>query len=335
MSNVPYSRTRSLYITDVSAFGTAVAPANGDACRLSTFEVSPEQPINIRPDVNPSLSRTAGTPGRKSHNWRCAMSLAGSGTAGTPPDAHLLWRALFGKYTNTPGTSDAYECDDVQKFVDLYHYVKGSPSVGNVSQEAALSAVVSQAVVEFGGDFATVEFSGESKVNLTTEAFSGSDTDSKCGLASFPTEPGSPTTSGDACPGYKGTVTIDGNPYTTTKTGRLTIASPKPLIHDNWGSDLPAEGAPDIRDVTFDFTVYDDDGNILTVKAKAWANTAIDVSFGLGTAAGNIHTFLLKNVLMGKPKYDYSQTRRAVTFTGCRAHATSGTSKDEAKYTVT
>jgi len=329
MANNVYSRNRRFYASQVSAYGTAVSPTNSNALRAVEMNFAPEQTRTLRPDVQPSLDSPVPSLGRKSCTGTVRASLAGSGTRGTPPDIHQFLRSLFGKYTNSAGASDTYETDDVALYCDIWSWAT------NGGGESCLSSVVQQATFEFGQDYSVAEFQFEGKSYLSSWSFTGTDTEGKCGLAAYPTEPAAPVLNGNAVPGYKGSVTIGGQAYTTGRTGRITARIPKPLPKDGWGTDYPLEAGLDPREVDVEWSQYDDDlAALTTLKSNAMAGTQVDASWVLGSVAGNIWTFTLNDILLNPPTFDNSGSRRIVNFSG-RCYATSGTAKDCFKLVVT
>jgi len=336
MANSVYSRNRRLYVTNVSAFGTAVSPTNSDATRYIDNTAQPVQQESVRPDLNPSLDIAQGVLGRKNCPFSGSASLAAASGAGVAPDLGKIFKAAFGLETIVASTSVTYAFDDAMDYIDLWQYVTTSDGGTTGTHEAMLSAVISQLEFSFGGNYADVKWSGECKSYATSVGLSGMDTEGKCGLASWPTEPASPVVNGAAISGYKGTITLDGNAYTIGRSGKITFKCGPSLQKDGWGSDYPQAGAKDPRDVMVDISLYDDDSsNLNSLKAKADVGTRVDLSFVLGQTAGGIYTFTLKNVMLAKPQYDNSQTKRIVNFNGCTARSTSGTSKDAFKLAIT
>lgn len=332
MPNSIATKNRRAYVTPVTTFGTAVAPANSNAFRYVDLTFTPSQQEAIRPDINPSFDLTVGILGRKSCTWQGSMSLAGSAAAGTPPDIGPLIKACLGKQTIVASTSVTYAGEDTLLYVDLWQYV--SPSTG--AQESLASSVVRTMEIEFGGDFATVRFAGEGKSYISSESYSLLDTEGKAGLGSYPTEPVAPVVNGAAVSGYRGTITLDGNVYTIARSGKLTVDNSAELQKDGWGTDYPQPGAQDKRQITFDISLYDDDSSALnSLKGKAAVGTTVDASFVLGSVAGGIYTFTLNDIILSKPVYDNSGVKRVVSFNGNKAHATSGTSKDAITIAIT
>ena len=332
MANAIYSKNRRAYVTPVSTFGTAVAPTNSNAFRHIDLKFTPTQSESQRPDLNPTLDVALGVLGRKSCAFEGSCSLAAASGAGVAPDVGPILKALFGKETIVAATSVTYETDDPMLYVDLWQYV--TPSTGD--QEALASCTVQQGSIEFGGDYCIFKFSGEGKAYITSAAFSSLDTEGKAGLASFPTEPATPVVNGAAISGYRGTITLDGNAYTIARSGTLAMNFQKPLQHDGWGTDYPAAAAAEQRFGMLDISLYDDDStNLNTLKGKAVTGTTVDAIFVLGAVAGGIYTVTLKNILLSKPQYDNSGTKRVVSFNQCRTHPTSGTSKDQVKIAIT
>lgn len=81
--------------------------------------------------------------------------------------------------------------------------------------------------------------------------------------------------------------------------------------------------------------VYDDDSSTLqTLKVKAYNGTPVAIAFQIGTVAGSTSMFALKNVLLPKPKCDYSGKRHVISFSGARAHDTTIGTKDAFQITV-
>lgn len=324
-----YSRNRRFYSTLVSTYGTAVAPTNSNAMRAVEVKLNPTQTRMLRPDVQPSLDSPVPSLGRKSCPGTMRASLAGSGTRGTPPDIHPYLYSLFGKYTNVAATSDTYETDDVAKYLDVYTYVTDGGG------ESCLSSIVQQAVFEFGQDYSVVEFQFEGKSYLSSWSFAGTDTEGKCGHASYPTEPASPALNGAAVPGYKGSVTIDSTAYTNGRTGKITCGYAKPLPKDGWGTDYPLDAGLEIRKIDVEWTQYDTDlAALTTLKGKAHSGTQVDAVWVLGSTSGNIWTFTLNDIFLNPPTFDDSQSRRIVQFSGT-CYATSGTAKDSFKLAIT
>jgi hypothetical protein len=172
---------------------------------------------------------------------------------------------------------------------------------------------------------------------LDSDIYATADSISKGGLtqAAFPTEPASPITNGVAPPGFTGLITLDGNSYTTYRTGSITLDVARELPMDGFNSYYGLAPAAGERNVTSDWSMYDDDSAILqTLKQKAYAGTKISITFQIGTVAGSTWVFALKNILLPKPKFDYSGKRRVVQFSAARAHDTTIGAKDAFQITV-
>lgn len=309
--------------------------AGTDAFVLTTISMKPAQPINVRPDKNSSLSKLAGTPGRKAATWSTTCSLAGSGTAGTAPDIDVILAALFGKdSTSSAGVSVTYAFEDASPTFSLWDFVATSTS----DQQVSLGSIVQQGRFDFGGNFATFSASGESKWVLTKAQMATIiDGDGgKGGLTgtTYPSAP-SPTTAGNAVAGYKGTITLDGNAYTTVRSGSVIIAVARELDKQNWDDDYPGSPVNGDRTVTVDLTLTDDDSaNLAALKGKAYAHTAVDFSLQIGKVAGNICTFGLKRIQLEAPEYGEDGNFRTTRLTGYCVSSAVG-AKDEATLVLT
>ena len=313
-----------------STFGTAVLPTNTSAYKIMEHQVIPDQAEVQRPDKNGSLSQTLGIPDLRTATWRSRMSIAPSGTAGTAPDFGPLLQAAFGKApTVSAGVSVNYTLDDLNPSLSIYDYWKPT----DASQYLAIGAVVSQMTIEATGAFATIEFSGPALWVPDTDSFPDLDATGKGGLASFPPEPAAPVTNGNSVTIRAGTATLDSNIHGEIRNFRCTFNFNRDLPQDTIFSGYYAAGpGADRRDVTFDISLYDNAGSAIlsSLKKKGTLKTPMDVVISVGSVAGSRFQMTFNEVVLGTPQNDDSQRRKSINFNGCRAHASSGTAKDEA-----
>lgn len=313
--------------------GGTASVANANACRIINLQTGPETGMIDRPDKTGTLSRTVGVLGRKAANVNVSMSIAGSGTAGTAPDMGPLLQSLFGKAPAiVPATSVVYAPDDTNFSLSVWNF--RDPSTA--TQMVALGTLINAGRFNFGQEQATVEFSGVAKWVLDSGSFATTDLTGKGGLTSFPSRPSAPVTNGNMALPLFGSATLDGQAYTTLRSLAIAIDASRGRESGTLFNGAYA-GPPEagMRTVTCEFELTDDDSaNLTALKNKALAKTAVNLTFVLGATAGNIWTFLLKNVLLSAPSYDDSGINYGVRFTG-QAHATSATSKDEVTLTLT
>lgn len=334
----PESRLQRNYVQVESACGTipnssgAATLAGTDAFLCMNCDMKPGGVVNKRPDKTGSLSQIAGTPGRRSGTWSMRCSLAGSGSAGTAPDIDAFLQAAFGKAGSvSAGASVTYALEDASPSLTIWDF----NALAAADQQVAMASIVARAKFEIGGDFAYADFSGESKYVLRKDNFANEDSTAKSGLTAFPSEPGTRTVAGASVAGYKGTITLDGQTYTTLRSGSLELAVARVLPKDVWNSDYPGAVSSGVRVVTVALSLYDDDSaNLLALKNKATNNTAVDLSLVVGVVAGNIWAFNCKNVLFEKPGYEYGESRRIMNLTG-EASASSVSAKDELSLVIT
>lgn len=329
------SRLQRNYVQVESAYGTAnnssgaSTVAAGDAFLCESLDMNQDQPESERPDKTGVLGLVPGTPAKKSSTWSMKCSLAGSGSAGTAPDIDAFFQAAMGKAAVvSAGVSVTYGRAEAGVFgLTIFDF----NSLSTAAQRALVGAVVTRMRIDIGSTFGMVEFSGAGKSQITSNGFSGLDTASKCSLTAFPAEPGTRTTAGNSVQGYKGTITIDGNTYTTLRSGYIELAATRDLPADVWNSDLPGTPSDGKLVVNVGLNMYDDDSsNFATLKAKAENKTAlVDMSFVVGVVAGNIWTFTINDVRLNTPRYGYDQTKRTVEFGTSPAHISSSTAVDD------
>jgi len=326
-----YVQKETAFATIPNSTGTATV-GNSNACRIIKLGTDQVQNLIDRPDKLPTLDFTIGIGGRKSAQWNASMSLAGSGVAGTKPDCDPFLEALFGKAAVVvASTSVTYDPDDTSPTLSIYNFRKPSTA----SQACAFGSIVNSGKFSLGQDVATVEFGGESYWVIDTTQFATAAADAKGGLTAFPAEPAAPVTNGNMVVGFTGAVTLDGNVYTTLRTANINFDAGRELPKDVFNNYYPDSPAQDRRNITCDFSLYDDDSaNLASLKNKAITNTGVTLIFQMGLIAGNIWTFTLRNVRLAAPKYDDGQRKFAVNFTG-KAHATSASSKDAIKLQIT
>jgi hypothetical protein len=332
------SRNQSCFVQVESTYGTipnssgTASVANSNACRIMSLEVKPQYGRIDRPDKTGTLSATVGVGGRKSATWTAKMSLAGSGTAGAVPNMDPFLQATFGQAgTIVTSTSVTYSLADAAPGLSIYSF--RTPST--LTQQCGFGSIVNSAKIPLNQDVAEIEFSGPGRWVVDSTNFSAHDTAGKGGLTAFPSAPSSPVYAGNMAVGFVGTITLNGQTYTTLRSGTININLNRDLPADLFNSYYPNVPAQGVREVTVDFNLYDDDSAALTaLKAASISKTAVDMSFQIGTTAGNIWTFTLKNVLLDVPSYDDGAANWAINWTG-RAHASSATAKDEITLVIT
>lgn len=329
------SRKRRFFVTAEATFATAVAPTNTSCVLMEDLKIMPVQGEILRPDLTGDDGELVGTPGRRSCTWESSLSIAGSGVAGTPPDCDkMLVAALGAAHVIVASTSVTYPLGSTISSINPWSYVTNPTDATN---QVALGAIIDQTEIVLGADAPMFKFKGEAFWGPDTDEFtdSGMDMVAKGGLSSFPAIPSSPTTNGTPCPGYKLTVTLDSNGFTSAKSTTITLKHNRELPKDAVGG-YPAGPADGLRAVTFDISIYDDDSPaIQDLKVKGKNKTTIACTFVQGTVAGNILTVPLRNVMLGIPEYDTSAKRRVVTFKSCRAHDTSIGSGDSVSLAFT
>jgi hypothetical protein len=338
------SKNQRIYVQKESSWGVipnssgAATVGNTDACRHTEAEMNGAQEMIERPDKTGNLSRTIGVGGRRNSNWRVAMSLAGSGAAGTKPDMDPFLEALFGQAGNVvASTSVTYSLADAHPSLSIWDF--RTPAA--MTQQVAFGSIVTQVRMDFGDPAPIIDFSGESKWVLDSPQYDvltdgdpakGGLTDA--GQATFPTEPTSPATNGDMAIGFTGAITLNGISYTTLRRGSIAIATARELPKDVFNNYYPTSPAADIRDVTGEFSLDDTDSSDLdTLKQKARDKEGVTLIFQIGLNAGNIWKWTLKNCLMDF-QYDDSQRKYGLAFT-YTAHASSITALDEVELALT
>jgi hypothetical protein len=312
-----------------STWGTAVPPSGTDACLIVNLATQAVQPEIPRPDKTGSLGEIIGIPGRKTANWSASMSMAGSGSAGVAPDCDPLLQLAFG----AAGSGAAYALGDTPYSASIWNY--NDPST--VAQYVAIGSVCNQLKITFGGDVPMLEFSGVCLWVLDTDqlADGGMDSVGKGGISSWTARP-TPTVSGKPPAGFTGLITLDGQTYTTLRTGSITLGVAWELPGDVFNSYYSAAPAPGLRTISTDLNLYDDDSaNLKALKQKSFNKTPVNLSYQIGTVTGNKWTFTLKNVLLPAPAVDNGSTRRALSWSGAKAHDTTIGAKDALALAIT
>lgn len=332
------SRNERVYLQLESSFGTipnssgSATVANGDACRFISSQLDFDPELLQRPDKTGSLGQTAGIAGRGIGNWSLSMSLAGSGTAGTAPDCDAILQCAFGKAAAvSAGTSVTYALDDNGYSFSLWSFRTAS----TVAQRVAAGCVVRQARFDLGQNVAIWTVNGSFKGLVDSKNFSSLTNEEKCGLTAFPSEPGSPTTSGNMVKGYTGSFTADGNVLATIQNASIVINNDDALVYGH-GYELPTDIERGLRRITASFSLKEDDSSAITnLITKSRAKTAIDISMVLGAVAGNIWTFNLSNVQLSNLRFNDSSRRWVLDFGDSQANASSITAKDEIALVIT
>lgn len=317
-----------------STFGTAVTPVGANACLITSLTTQAAQPEIPRPDKTGSLGEIVGIPGRKTATWTAAMSMAGNGAAGVAPDCDKLLQLICGKPVTIVGvTSATYGLDDTNYSASIWHY--NDPST--VAQYVAIGAVCHQLKITFGGDVPTLEFSGSCLWVLDTDQLADGTMDSigKGGISAWTARP-TPTVNGKPPAGFTGAITLDGQTYTTLRQGSITLAVARNLPGDVFNSYYSGTPVPGLRAVGVDFGMYDDDSaNLKALKQKAFNKTPVNLTFQIGTVVGNRWGITTNNVMLPAPTLDQGGDRRAISFSGAKAHDTSIGSKDAMAIAIT
>lgn len=322
-----------IYITKETALFTAVTPTNSNACRLTRGTFTASFPTMIRRDKTGSFSVFGGQLGRIGGSWSLEMDLAGNGTP-TPvgvPDANLLIAAAFGQDPTVVTGSVTYNNSDSGYLVDIWDF-----SPAGYIQFAALGCLVSDFEIAWGDNFAVARFSGDATIIMDNKYFPSAPTGFKMGLSSYPSEPTTPVTSGNAVVGFDGIATLDGNVMPEITTGSFRYRSGRRMIRDTFGSYIGTGIESAKRNATMQFLMNDQvDAHLDNLLVKSKTKAAMTLAMQLGTTAGNIWTPTLNNVLMVAPSRQENQLRFSWNFPESMGQETNLTALDECALVLT
>jgi len=321
MSNFSLARNERLYLTQESTYGTAVAPGNSNYCRHIKLGLNNKVALLNRRDKTGTRSVMRGIRGRAEAKWSTEMSLVTSGS-GANPDATVLFNMLFG----AAPTSRAWSLSDSIITGNIWSY--RTPST--LDQRVGLGAVLQTATFTLGQDVAEWTAEGECMYVLGSNFYSAADATQKGGLGSFPAEPGAPVSAGDIIAGFTGSIVVDGVTLAEIHTATIKVNTGNALVKDTFGSYYATRAEGDERNITFGFTLDDNDSvGHETLKEVADSKTAIDAVVTVGTVTDNMFTFTVKNIQLESPDLDDNQRLFRATYGDSRAHATSLSLKDE------
>jgi hypothetical protein len=309
--------------------GGMATVGNGDCCLITDLKTEPKQAEIKRPDKTGSVDSVMAQGGRRIASLTASLSAAGNGTAGTPPDCKNFLQAIFGAAgVVVASTSVTWSLADTLYYLAVYNFMA---TIANATQMCAFNTLLQKMEATFGGDVPTLTFSGESGWVYDNDqaADVGTNSSAKGGLTAFPAEPSAPVVNGTHPPGFKVQATIDGNVYTNILSGKVALSVMRELLKIG-NTEFAGAGAPGDREVTLDFSMTDNDSaQLRTLKQKAISRTPVNATFAIGTIAGNRWVHQLNNIIVPKPVYGASGTRRTVSFTGAVAYPSAINARDQ------
>jgi hypothetical protein len=337
-----YSRNDRAYLQLCATYGVipnssgAATLAATNAMRFVNVSLDPLIDLYANPSKTGSRDSIPGIAGRRSGAWTLEVPLQANGSAGVVSDYDALLQCIFGKApTIVSSTSVTYGLSDTALSFILWRFRTASDGSYVLNQQAGISCSVASAEFNLGQNLATWSASGEAMWVLSSNLFSGEDSTAKSGLTSFPAEPTSPVTNGTPVAGFTGNISIGGNTMASIRTARIQLGINNSQVTDTFGSIYPTGLLAGERTVSADFELYDSNGSDIAAlfssgESKAGANVVIQ----LGTIAGNIWTYTLKNGQFTFPKVTDNSARFGLT---CSAtfHESSPGAKDAIALVVT
>jgi hypothetical protein len=152
-------RQQRVFIVDEGTPNALAKATAASALRVKSSSLKEVTPRENRADARDTRSRTERITRAKEVEWALsAYMLTGMDPGDVTSRLHPLLRAVFGGYTNTPGTSDLYTLSSTQ--VPRSLSITRQPLEGRV-QEIGIGCVVNQATFSLSqGDEPMAEFSG-------------------------------------------------------------------------------------------------------------------------------------------------------------------------------
>ena len=311
----------------------AATVGNTDAIKHVSCKIAPVNTLIRSRAKTGSRSQLVGFAGRRGATFSLEVPLIGSGTPGTAPDIDPLIEAIFGG-AGSGSTSVIYVLADAVAGLTIFSF--RDPADDNMYDRILAGGVVNNFTIAPNQDNTaalTVEGVGVYLVNHPK--FASLDTAGKCGIASFPDEPGTPTYTGSEIPGFVGSATI--NDVGTFKisdwkiTGALNRA-----MRAGYGSWYPNVTSQGVREITLDLDLFEENSAAMaTLRHLVYSKDTFDATMVIGEDAGNIWTFSLKNLQAPEEDSDESQNEYVLRLPGCVMTATSAAAKDEFALTIT
>jgi hypothetical protein len=333
-----YAQVTIPYAAAIPNTGGTHTLGNGDYLRHIRLELGGYggQIINSAAKTR-ALGRLRGIEGVSGGEpWSIEVPFILSGAAGTPPDMDPLLQALFGKApVITASTSVVYELDDDVPGLTLWSFRTAGASVSNVVQRCAWGCVLTEFEIGTSDGELVFRCGGMSAFVVPSANFSGYSAEQKGGLTAFPSEPASPSSTGEIIPGFigsavingVGTFAIDGFSVRGNLNRTLRRAFSKRV------ATIPGAG---VREIDCTIRLFEENTSALnTLRDLQRSKAAFDVDLVFGETAGYTATFELKNVVIPSERLDESGDTWVVEFANSPASMTSVTSKDELKLTLT
>lgn len=307
---------------------------------VNGVEMDVNSPITEVPWKTGTRSAQAGIFGRKSGRWALNnLPFIASGTAGTAPDMDVLLGSLFGAIgTISAGVSTTYAFVDTTYVpFSLFSFTHGSVTLtskytfGCTPQEATF--VMNQNVFE-------LSMNGISVGRSQTDTFATDDTAAKGALTTFPVEPSSPTSVGVIQNGFTGIATFDGTAMNSTTCplveAQVRLQTGSDLLQNTFGDQYPAVQVGGLRRVSINVAFADNDAAaLINLKQKAKLLTSMNISIQVGTVAGSICSFVMKNFQLVPENYRDEDAWVRTTFGQSFAHASAIGNIDDLSIVIT
>ena len=216
--------------------------------------------------------------------------------------------------SSSTGPTVVYQPAEVLNSVTIYDYWSPGTAVQRILSGAALDKLT----VKVNGDFHEFDISGQAQDVLDTASF----TSGQSGLTAFPAEPTVAPQNYSIIPGHLGQVWLGSLPnrFFTLTSAQIAFNNNIDLREREFGTMLPSAISPGLREVTVDFSLYQQD-NAATqaLYQAARQKSPISVMIQLGQQQGQLFGIYLKSVIPEVPEFSDAETRQQWQFQNCRA----------------
>jgi len=147
-------------------------------------------------------------------------------------------------------------------------------------------------------------------------------TSGQSGLTAFPAEPTVAPQNYSIIPGHLGQVWLGSLPnrFFTLTSAQIAFNNNVDLREREFGTLLPSAISPGLREVTLDFSLYQQDNAATQALYQAGRQKSpISVMIQLGQQQGQLFGIYMKSVIPEVPEFSDAETRQQWQFQNCRA----------------